>query len=285
MTTVSVPQQTRLGKAALAYAKHFGWHVLPLHSIKNGRCTCGKPDCASPGKHPLTAHGVADASEDPATIAGWWQRWPWANVGIATGAGSGFFVLDVDGPSGEESLRDLEDQHGKLPDTVEALTGGGGRHILFRYPGQEVGNRVALTPGLDGRGDGGYIVVAPSLHVSGRRYTWEVSSRPGEVELAEPPGWLLELLKPAGGQGLSRTTEQWRQLVSQGAAEGRRNASIAALAGHLLRKYVDPYMALSLLLAWNEARCSPPLSEDEVIQVVNSVALLEARRRGVKLDG
>lgn len=285
MSNSIVPQQGKLAQAALAYAERFGWCVLPLHSIKDGKCTCGKAACPSPGKHPLTPNGVKDASKDPATIATWWRRWTKANIGVATGAASGFFVLDIDGQEGAESLRELEAKHGKLPDTVEALTGGGGRHILFEYPGREVGNRAALAPGLDIRGNNGYIVAAPSIHASGRKYTWEVSSRPGEVALAEPPGWLLNMLRPAGGKGMSRTVEDWRRLVNQGVAPGARNNSIASLAGMLLRHYVDPWVTLDLLLAWNQVKCRPPLPDDEVARTVDSVARLEAKRRGAKLSG
>lgn len=281
----NIPQPSRLGRAALAYAERFGWAVLPLHSTKDGRCTCGNPGCASPGKHPITPHGVKDANKDPTVITRWWRRWPWANVGVATGAASGVFVLDVDGTAGRESLAELEEKHGKLPDTIEQITGSGGRHILFKYPGQPIANKVCLAPGLDVRGDGGYIVAPPSLHVSGRRYEWEVSSRPGAVPLAEAPGWLLELLQPVGGQGMSRTTEGWRHLVAEGVEEGKRNTTIASLAGHLLRHYIDPYVTLDLLLAWNRQRCRPPLPDEEVVTTINSVAKLEAMRRGVVRRG
>jgi len=270
--------QSKLYRAALAYSTRFGWQVLPLHTIKNNRCTCGKPNCHSPGKHPLTQHGVKDATNNPAIIEKNWQRWPWANIGLATGEGSGVFALDVDGETGEESLSGLVASNGALPNTVEQLTGGGGRHVLFKHPGYTVPNKVKLAPKLDTRGDGGYIVVAPSLHISGQCYTWEISSRPGEVAIAPAPAWLLDMLKPSSA-GLSRSIEDWRKLVNQGVPEGQRNASVASLAGMLFRKYVDPYVVLDLVLAWNRARCFPPLTDDEVANTVDSVANLEAKRR------
>ena len=69
------------------FAKRYGqrgWSVFPLHNAPGGRCSCGKPDCGSPGKHPRTQNGLKDASTDPAVIAGWWKRWPAANIGIPT---------------------------------------------------------------------------------------------------------------------------------------------------------------------------------------------------------
>jgi hypothetical protein len=279
---INLPQNNKLFKSALHYAQKLQWAVLPIHAVKDGRCTCGKVDCQSPGKHPLTKTGVKDATRDLTIITNWWRRWPWANVGIATGAASGFFVLDVDGPPGAESLRDLEAQHGKLPSTVEQITGGGGRHLLFRYPENlAIGNKVGMAPGLDVRGDGGYIVAPPSVHVSGRVYTWELSSRPGEAELAEAPSWLLGVLKPAGDAGqVAKTSDEWQRLATTPALEGERNGRLTSIAGHLLRRYVNPYLAQELLLAWNERRCSPPLSEAEVLQIVESVAGAELRRRG-----
>jgi hypothetical protein len=96
----------------------------------------------------------------------------------------------------------------------------------------------------------------------------------------------LELIGPAAGQdGAARLVEDWRRLVTEGVAEGARNTSIASLAGHLLRRYVDPYVVLELLLAWNRVKCRPPLPDEEVAATVNSVARLEAKRRGVRMNG
>jgi hypothetical protein len=110
-------------------------------------------------------------------------------------------VLDVDADSnGEQSLAGLEQIHGSLPDTVTALTGGGGKHLFFRHPGGEVRNSAGkLGEGLDIRADGGYIVAPPSIHVSGRAYRWQEGHASGEVPLADPPGWLLALLSRRAG--------------------------------------------------------------------------------------
>ena len=181
-------------KAAIACGGR-GWAVIPLHSIERGRCTCRKVACTSPGKHPRNVHGVSEATTDEATVWSWWARWPRANIGIATGARSGVIVLDVDPRhGGDESLARLIEEHGDLPHTVESLTGGGGRHLLFDHPGQTVKNMVGLEPGLDVRGDGGYIAAPPSVHVTGREYAWELDHHPDDVQVAALPQWLLSRL-------------------------------------------------------------------------------------------
>jgi len=168
-----------------------------VHGIRKGKCTCGRSGCTSPGKHPLTKHGFKDATTDPAKVAAWWKKHPWANIAIATGAKSGrLMVIDLDskpekGIDGEETWRQLAKD---IPDTIEVLTGGGGRHLYFIYPDHidlKSGINV-LGDGVDLRADGGYVLVPPSLHASGRRYEWEASSDPIDgVPIAPAPLWSL----------------------------------------------------------------------------------------------
>ena len=133
---------TKKAVAAWAYVERLNWPVFPCHSVReNGVCTCGNLACKDQGKHPWTEHGFKDASRDKGTIASWWSERPDANIAIPTGATSGFIAVDVDPRGGgTESLEDLEAEHGPLPHTVEAITGSGGRHILFKHPGFSVKN-------------------------------------------------------------------------------------------------------------------------------------------------
>lgn len=188
---------------ALRYAA-LGWLVFPCHSITNGSCTCGEAKCTSPGKHPirqLVSDGLKSARKTEAMIKAWWgpSNAPHANVAIRTGPESGFWVLDIDPPKGgEDSLEKLLEKYGGLPDTAEAITGSGGRHILFAYPeGRRIGSSTnKLGPGLDIRGEGGYIIAEPSLHISGQGYIWEASSDPLDgVELSAAPEWLIALVE------------------------------------------------------------------------------------------
>jgi hypothetical protein len=249
--------------AALAYAAR-GWSVIPIEPR---------------GKRPLLAwlefqSRIAAADE----IDGWFGRWPAANVGIVTGRVSGLLVVDVDPRhGGGASLERAGDEHGPLPRTVEAETGGGGRHLYFACPGQEVHNRVGILPGIDLRADGGCVVAPPSLHPCGRRYRWAPGRGPDELPLAALPGWLLPAAHGDGPRG--HPLAHWRELVRGDVAEGTRNNTLASLAGHLLWHGVDPQVALELLLAFNRVRCRPPLADDEVAQVVASIARLHERGR------
>ena len=158
--------------AAQQYAAR-GWAVLPLHSADPGCCSCGEAGCESPGKHPRTVHGVKDATTDERTVREWWVRWPQANVGIATGRASGLVVLDVDrARGGQASLELLRAECPDLQKAPTVETGGGGIHLYFAHADGHIPNKVDFLPGLDIRGDGGYVVAPPSRHKSGRTYQW-----------------------------------------------------------------------------------------------------------------
>ena len=130
--------------------------------------------CRPQDKRPATANGLKDATTDLDIIRQWWRQEPQFNLAIATGAISGIFVVDVDGLDAEVELRRLEAEHGGLPSTVEAITARG-RHVYFRSPEIPVRNSASkIAPGIDVRGDGGYVLAPPSIHPSGRRYEWSV---------------------------------------------------------------------------------------------------------------
>jgi hypothetical protein len=164
---------------------------------------------------------------------------------------------------------------------VEAQTGSGGRHLLLKHPGQRVPNSAGvLGPGLDVRGDGGYIVVPPSLHASGRRYSWDGALHPAHMKPAPMPLWLAErLTQPGRRNGPATPGTSISNLVLTGVQEGQRNSSLARLAGHLLRHRVDPYVAFGLLRSWNLQSCRPPLAEAEMMRTIDSIAGAELRRR------
>jgi len=174
-----MPPLSRLGRAALTYAQK-GYRVFPL-----------EPQ----GKTPRTAHGCKDATTDTTQVEGWWRAMPDANIGMATG--QGILVIDVDGPEGEASLDQLVDLYGPLPRTPTQTTGKG-RHFLFSVdPSVEVRNTAGkLGNRIDTRGDGGYVVVAPSVHPTGALYQWDPETKPSLVPAAPAPEWLLAAIRP-----------------------------------------------------------------------------------------
>lgn len=213
-------------KAALKYAE-MGWPVFPCHSIMSGKCSCKKPDCKSPGKHPRTKQGSKDASTDEAQIKEWWSQWPEANVAVCTGLEAGLAVLDVDlKTDGPANLERLESEFGNIPPTLIAQTGGGGSHYFFKYPKVEFKNSASdIGKGIDTRGDGGYVLIDPSNHISGGGYSWK-GSKPGDIELAEMPEWILQ-----------KMTDKKKKSAKKGSGktnEGGRNIFLASEAGKLL---------------------------------------------------
>lgn len=181
-------------KPALSYSS-LEWPILPLHSIRNGKCTCGKSACRSAGKHPRIKGGLKKASKNPEAIKEWWTKWPYANIGIATGRSSGLIVLDVDGPEGNNSVK------GKHLPLSPRVSTGKGLHIYFRHPGKKkIPSLVRFLPGLDDRADGAYVVAPPSLHVGGHVYEWNPHLGPNDVEIAPTPDWLLECIQRSKGK-------------------------------------------------------------------------------------
>ena len=156
--------------AALQYAS-VGWHVFPIYSIKDGKCSCGQADCdpGNAGKHPRITGWTTNASIDPKTISVWWQTWPTDNIGIATGALSNLVAVDTDSEEGETRFKSLMVEHGvPLTRTIKTFKG---RHRLFNGDHSKlVASRNGLEKNIDIRGNGGFIVAPPSKHLSGIEY-------------------------------------------------------------------------------------------------------------------
>lgn len=256
--------------AALSYAER-KWPVFPVHTIRDGRCTCNTA-CKSPGKHPVTLHGVLDATTDEAQVRAWWESFPDANIAVRTGAESGLWVIDQDNkrsvkvddgiymPEGENSLRSIEQQTGELlPETLTQITGSGGRHLIFQYPtdGEEHRNGQPL-PSVDVRGQNGYIVVAPSLHANGQRYRWVDPEAP----ISPAPMWFV---------AIKRKQESEPFVPQEHVVEGERNQYLTSYAGKLRQEGADGDYLRTMVMGHNQLVCSPPLDAVEVIKIVQSV--------------
>lgn len=265
---------SRNGAAALAYAEKFGFHVIPLHSIIAGKCSCGKDDCNSPGKHPRTRYGVKDGTIDTVRIKNWWGNWHEANVGLVAGQKSCILVIDVDkhgDVNGLESLKAKEADIGKLPDTVTQLTGGGGIQLFFKYPGQKVKNGVNILPGVDIRSDDGYVVAPPSNHKSGQVYSWKEGCKPGEKTLAELPQTWIELLT---GANTGKKGSRKPFTLSEEIPDGTRNHNNFKYASSLRSKGMNREEIIAALKAVNP-RNKPELTDDEIEEIADSVMRYE----------
>jgi hypothetical protein len=155
-----------------------------------------------------------------------------------------------------------------LPETVEQVTGGGGRQFFFEHSG-EMTNKVKFAPGLDTRSDGGLVVVPPSLHVSGQRYRWQ--SPPDQVALAKCPEWLLKEIAASQPvvNGLGRNENGWVVTALEGVDQGQRDAMGIKLCGYFFEKRLEAKEILAILNLWNEKN-EPPMSEAQVEKIVRS---------------
>lgn len=229
-----------------------GWAVIPLHSPLEGACDCRRPDCSSPGKHPRTKNGLSDATTDAGQIRRWWGMWPTANIGAVVP--SGFIVVDVDVADPSAVF-----QIDELPPTATAKTGRG--HHLIYHTSMPVRPKVAVREHVDLRGPGSYVVVPPSLHVSGVRYEWVATIEDG---IADAPPWINEATRSTRTMGDGPSD-------SDVIPDGQRNATLTSLAGSMRRPGMTVAEIEAALLRANADRCRPPLPDAEVRAIAASI--------------
>lgn len=213
-------------------------------------------------------------------LAGDLQRY---NVAAATGATSGFTVIDIDPRhGGDGTMRAFTERYGRLPETWTVATPNGGWHIYFHYI--QGSKSFAGGHGIDIRSDGGYVVAPPSTIRRGDgsigSYRW--IRAPWDCPLAEAPEWLAREIvqgqKKASGERRSSAGDSEMAALARGVGEGQRNDAAARLAGYLLGKRIDPFITYELLISWN-LRNDPPLPEKELEDVIKSIARAEAEKR------
>lgn len=207
----------------------------------------------------------------PEEVAAWFKRWPGANFALVTGQVSGIIAVDVDGHEGAAWAE------ANLPRTGIYNQTAKGFHALFRVNGTPVKNAVRIAPQVDVRGDGGYIVMAPSVHPTGRVYELHnpyFPDKDGWANLA-PFHWPTEA--PQGHESPSPSPSHGLEKIGQGG----RNDALTRMAGRWFGKRLDPDEVVLLALAWNRDYCDPPLAEGEVRRTVESIA----KRERNKSDG
>ncbi len=254
---------------ALNYAKS-GFAVFPLHAVKDGRCTCAKSDCSSPAKHPRTVHGLTQASNDPSFVKNLFSCFTYssANIGIRTGKESNLVVVDVDTAKGGR----IEELYNFVPkDALEKtlrVKTGGGFHLYFLYPPNvEIRNSTdKLGNKIDVRGEGGYVVAPPSMHISGKPYEFLNNNK-----LLPFPQAFVEKLNAAEPKA-ANGTERSKSNDLETYFNGNRNDSLARVAGKLRHAGLSQSELETALLKINAERCQPPLESKEVLQIARSIA-------------
>jgi len=283
---IQVVNDNSLLSSALYYAS-LSIPVFPTHSMidRDGilRCSCKQAfDCNFSGKHPKTRKGYKDATTKSERIREWWSRYPDANIGLATGKRSGFFVVDIDikhgGDEAFEAMQDdyrylLKSDYEPIPPTLIAKTGSGGFHYYFKYPAdvsiKTSSSQVRL--GIDIRSDGGYVLAPPSNHKSGKNYGWWLS----DIEIYEAPNWLIKEILEADEE--SASTNTWlkptsapRKLTGEVIEKGNRNSFLFTYGCGLVNSF-SPQEVATRISEINEFCCSPPLSEREVSHILKNI--------------
>jgi putative DNA primase/helicase len=239
--------------AALEYAAK-GWRVLPVGT----------------NKKPINHNGSTGATTDVKQILAWWKESPFANIGVATGPES-FWVVDLDMKDGVNGLESLNTEFGDKMDFdadnyLCATTATGGVHLLFQWPKQGViRNAQGIFPGVDLRGEGGYIVVAPSarkIEDKYVQYTWNDGSLP----ISPAPEWARDLAqrqvnKVAQGVDLTH--------VMTGLTAGERDTELFRYACHLSSRGVPMELAKSFMAVAAE-RCTPPFNPMEAVAKIET---------------
>ncbi len=241
-----------------------GWRVFPL----------GK------NKKPAISKWPERATTDPATLLAWFTGKETMSVGIATGVGSGLVVVDVD--LYKDGAKEwLEANDAQLPETLTALTGRGGYHLYFQHPGDKVANSSnRLGPGIDVRGDGGFVVAVGCIHTeTGKPYTWAL-----EAPLAVVPAWLGEQFSapreraplPAGEFAPAHPRElRAARLYLDRHGEGGMFDACCKLLNDLA---LSPDEARPLLQDWNMQLPEPGTAEDIESRMAHALEYAKGKR-------
>ncbi|MBM4222890.1 MAG: DUF3987 domain-containing protein, partial [Gammaproteobacteria bacterium] len=259
--TSIAPSSLLLRDWAIFYAS-MNLPIIPLYEPTiNGQCSCYNPACSSPGKHPRTVNGLKDASTDILTIQSWWNKWPKANIGIITGKLSGKIVIDIDPKNGGlTSLEHLEEIYSDIPG-AKVKTGGNGFHFYLEHPiTKMIKNKVNIMPGIDIRGDGGYIVAPPSTHYTGGVYEW-LSPISNSVNI---PEWFFNLYDQ--NHSIEKNTSKKLTIES-----GGRNNFLTSVAGSLKKHGLDRDAIQKSLDFLNQEFCIPRLNITELLSITKSI--------------
>lgn len=219
-------------------------------------------------KTPLTPQGFHNATQSFNQLKEWDKKFSQYNIGIKTG--NGLCVIDIDPKNGGSETWITLTENQELPDTVCAQTGGGGRHYFFKGDIKNTANK--LGPGIDTRGDGGYVVAPPSIHASGKPYYWLPGAAPDEVEIADLPDFLnpTKVNGKTKANGIIVTADHLPKDNYLPAVDGTRNDSLTSIAGELINDGDNYDKVLKYCLMWDRGN-KDHLSIKEIETTVKSI--------------
>lgn len=249
----------KMSEFAISYLRR-GWSVIPLHIVRDGVCSCGNVECATPGKHPRIRWSEFQSRRPKEReVLEWFTRlFPNSNIGMVTGTISGISVIDCDGPVGIESLGKL-----KLPDnTLKVRSGGGGLHLYYSTGKQLIQTKIGALPKLDVKAEKGYVVLPPSLHKSGKRYNW--------INHLPPLSYNLATVLPKPTIDVASNRSGWYDELLDGVDEGSRSIDAARLAGRYFTLGLSVKETTMIMSVWN-IRNRPPLSRKDLFNTIRSV--------------
>lgn len=252
--------------AALYYATELNWAVFPLSPRSK------KPVAGS--------RGLKDATKEIEKIRAWWTENPNYNVGVRTGEASGIVVMDIDPRNGGDiTLHELEKKYGEVPHTPRLLTGGGGEHILFKYPGWKVKSMSNVFEGIDSKGDGGYIVVSPSINEHGQEYHEDLG-HPLSLALANIPTFFAEKIRAREEvtgvrKVIDKKFPKEKYLNGEVIREGGRDDTLYRMGCSMRSLGLERDEIVSLLGEVNETRCDPPFALKDIERISDSASKFE----------
>lgn len=232
-------------------------------------------------KEPVTKSGLNDWTDNPGQIDVWWGQGehagkrgnPSYNIGMACGQVSGGIIaIDLDCHSDEANglhfLHDWEVEHGKLPETWTQITGSGGKQLFYRA-GQDIRNSANGEIGVDVRGNGGYVVLPPSLHPCGDCYEWSIS--PDDMDVADADDKVYDFIR-----AVSKTKKRgdgWNAEKTGIPSEIKenRNETLFSLGRSFLSRGTGHDEVATLIRSLNATICRPPLPADEVEKLIGSI--------------
>ncbi len=272
----------------------YGWHIVPLHGIKDGKCTCRKDGgCGgSAGKHPIHANWRNNCITTEDELLATLDRHPHMNIGVLLGPESGIMDIEFDTPEGKKTADRLLE--GMITPTYVS---GKSTHRLYKFdPDLVVGKGRLDWQGLEIRtgGEGNSIqsVFPPSMHHSGKQYKWLRGLGHSDCEPIDLPDHVVaQLINNPDGEVFTEVNRpKASKIVTEVVTEGARNDKLfrfaCSQAGAYGAKCSEPEQfadIVNVVRSINLTQCDPPMTTDEVDTIVRSAVDMELRSLSAKL--